>query len=135
MLYTYTLSEQTVTPNGAIVLDQNGIDSCCAISHVAGSTTINLRQGTYLISVDCDATSDTTGPLSFQLYNHDVAVPAALATNTIATAGNIANFNFDAAIKVLCSCPAINNNAQLTIKNTGANPATISNVVVTVHRL
>ena len=50
MLYAYTSSEQTVAPNGAIALDLNGVNGCCAINHVAGSTTIILRQGYYIIS-------------------------------------------------------------------------------------
>lgn len=135
MLYAYTSSEQTIAPNGAIALDLNGVNGCCAINHVAGSTTIILRQGYYIISVNCDATSDTVGPLSFQMYNNDEAIPAAEATEQIATAGNVSNFSFTTALRVLPSCPAIDNTARLTIKNIGANPAIVSNVAVTVHKV
>lgn len=135
MLYAYTASEQTVTPNGVITLELNGINGCCATNHVAGSTTITLRQGYYIISVNCDATSDTVGPLSFQMYNNDEAIPAAEATEQIATAGNVSNFSFTTALRVLPSCPAIDNTARLTIKNIGANSAIVSNVAVTVHKV
>ena len=135
MLYTYTSSEQTVAAGGSVVLENNGLTGNCAmINHTAGSTTITLKQGTYIIHFNCDATSATTGALSFQLYNNDVAVPSALTTNTIATANDISNFGFTTSIKVFCSCPAIDNTARLTIRNTGANPAIISNVAVTIHR-
>ena len=135
MLYTYTSSEQTVAAGGSVVLENNGLTGNCAmINYTAGSTTITLKQGTYIIHFNCDATSATTGALSFQLYNNDIAVPSALAINTIATENNISNFGFTTSIKVFCSCPAIDNTARLTIRNTGANPAIISNVAVTVHR-
>ena len=135
MLYTYTSSKQTVAAGGSVVLENNGLTGNCAmINHTAGSTTITLKQGTYIIHFNCDATSATTGALSFQLYNNDIAVPSALAINTIATENNISNFGFTTSIKVFCSCPAIDNTARLTIRNTGANPAIISNVAVTVHR-
>lgn len=138
MLYTYTLNDQTVATNASLTLDNNltsGCTNCNLIQHTAGSTTITLRQGVYVINFNCDATSATTGPLSFQLYNNDVAVPAALATNTIATANDISNFSFSTIVRVLCSCPAINNNAQLTIRNTGENTAIVSNVAVTIHKV
>ena len=129
------ITENVKNSASFILLENNGLTGNCAmINHTAGSTTITLKQGTYIINFNCDATSATTGALSFQLYNNDIAVPSALATNTIATENNISNFGFTTFIKVLCSCPAIDNTARLTIRNTGANPAIISNVAVTVHK-
>ena len=72
------------------------------------------------------------GDLSFQLYNNGVAIPGAIATNNIATASNKANYAFTAAIRVLASCPVINNTAQLTIQNISANAATVTNAAVTI---
>lgn len=66
MLYTYTSSKQTVAAGGSVVLESNGLTGNCAmINHTAGSTTITLKQGTYIINFNCDATSATTGALSF----------------------------------------------------------------------
>nr|DAF58836.1 MAG TPA: BclA protein [Siphoviridae sp. ctxMM9] len=134
MLYTYSSTEQTVNANGAILLTTNGIDCRCdGITHSGGSSTITItKPGNYIIDVNCVATSATTGDLSFQLYNNGVAIPGAIATNNIATASNKANYAFTAAIRVLASCPVINNTAQLTIQNISANAATVTNAAVTI---
>lgn len=134
MLYTYSSADQTVNANGAIILTNNGVNyRCDGINHTAGSTTIDItKAGNYLVTVNCVATSATTGDLSFQLYNNGTAVSGAIATNNIATASNKANFSFSTIVRVLASCPVINNNAQLTIQNTGANAAVVSSAGVTV---
>lgn len=135
MLYTYTASSQTVASNGAIALQNNGT-GCSCINHPAGSTIITINcPGTYIIETTINATSATTGPLSFQLYNNGVAVHAAIATNTIATENNVSNFAFTVAMRVRCSCQAIDNSAQLTIVNTSANEATVSTAAVVIHRV
>ena len=135
MLYTYTASSQTVASNGAIALQNNGT-GCSCITHPAGSTAITINYpGAYIIETTINATSATTGPLSFQLYNNGVAVPAAIATNTIATENNVSNFAFTVAMRVRCSCQAIDNSAQLTIVNTSANEATVSTAAVVIHRV
>ena len=51
------------------------------------------------------------------------------------TANNIDNYSFTAAIRVLPSCPVIDNIAQLTVVNTGANAAIVSNAAVTVRSI
>ena len=134
MLYTYSLESQTVNANSDVVLNTNVIRSqCCCIAHTPGTSVITINKpGTYLISVNIDATSATTGTSQFSLYNNGSAVKGALATTTVATANNIDNYSFTAAIRILPSCPAVNNSAQLTIVNTGANAAIVSNVAVTV---
>lgn len=135
MLYTYTASSQTVVTNGAIALQNNALN-CSCMEHPAGSTTITIRSpGIYIIDVTVNATSATTGPLSFQLYNNGVAVPAAIATNTIATENNVSNFAFTVAMRIRCSCSAIDNSAQLTIVNASGNAAIVSNAAVVIHRV
>lgn len=135
MLYTYSLDNQTVNANSDVVLNTNGIKgSCDGITHVAGTSTITINKaGTYIISVNLDATSATTGTSQFSLYNNGTAVKGALATTTVATANDIDNYSFTAVIRVLPSCPAISNIAQLTVVNTGANAAIVSNTAVTVR--
>ena len=135
MLYTYSLDNQIVNANSDVVLNTNGIKgSCDGITHVAGTSTITINKaGTYIISVNLDATSATTGTSQFSLYNNGTAVKGALATTTVATANDIDNYSFTAVIRVLPSCPAISNIAQLTVVNTGANAAIVSNAAVTVR--
>lgn len=137
MLYTYSLDEQTINTNGTVVLNINGIkNSCDGITHVAGTPTIAInRAGIYVIAVNLDATSATAGTQQFALYNNGTIVKGALATSTIATANDINNYSFVAAIKVLPSCPATDNIAQLTIVNTGENAAIVSNAAATVRPL
>lgn len=135
MLYTYTATSQTVAVGEPVALNTNGINNCCMIQHMAGSTIISIiKPGIYIVDVNCDATSATAGEQSFTLLNNNVAVPGAEATSTIATANDISNFSFTSAIRVLPSCPVIDNEAVLTIMNTGANPAIISNIAVTIRR-
>ena len=135
MLYTYSLDSQTVNANSDVVLNTNGVQcSCDGITHIAGTPMITIRKaGTYVISVNLNATSATTGTSQFSLYNNGTAVKGASATTTIATANDIDNYSFTAMIRILPSCPAINNIAQLTVVNTGANAAIISNAAVTVR--
>lgn len=135
MLYTYSLDSQTVNANSDVVLNTNGVKgSCDGITHIAGTPTITINKtGTYIITVNLDATSATTGTSQFSLYNNGTAVKGALATTTVATANNIDNYSFTTIIKVRPSCPAVNNIAQLTVVNTGANAAIISNAAVTVR--
>lgn len=135
MLYTYSLDSQTVNANSDVVLNTNGVKgSCDGITHIAGTSTITINKaGTYIVSVNLDATSATTGTSQFSLYNNGAAVKGALATTTVATANDIDNYSFTVAIRVLPSCPAISNTAQLTVVNTGANAAIVSNAAVTVR--
>lgn len=137
MLYTYSLDSQTVNANSDVVLNTNGVKcSCDGITHIAGTPTITIsKAGTYIVSVNLDATSATTGTSQFSLYNNGTAVKGALATTTVATANNIDNYSFTAAIRVLPSCPVIDNIAQLTVVNTGANAAIVSNAAVTVRSI
>lgn len=135
MLYTYSLDSQTVNTNSDVVLDINGIkNSCDGIAHVAGTSTITInKSGIYVITVNLDATSATAGLQQFTLYNNGDAVKGALATASVPAANDIGNYSFSAAIKVLPSCPAADNVAQLTIVNTGENAAIVSNAAVTVR--
>ena len=137
MLYTYSIDSQTISANGNIPLNVNGITNRCdGIIHDAGAPAITLnRAGTYLVTVNLDATSATTGTSSFSLYNNGVAVKGAIATTTVATANNIDTYSFTAVVRILPSCPAINNIGQLTVVNTGANAAIVSNIAVTVKAI
>lgn len=136
MLYAYTLESQTINTNNSVIFNINGVRNSCAIRHDAGTSIITItKPGTYTVSVNLDATSATTGTSQFTLYNNGTAVNGAVATSTIATANDIDNYNFTAAIRVLPSCPAIINTAQLTVVNTGANAAVISNAAITVREL
>lgn len=134
MLYTYSLDTQTIDANGNVAFNVNGIRGSCYINHVAGTSVISItKPGNYIVSVNLDATSATTGTSQFSLYNNGTSVKGAQASNTVATANDINNYTFTAAIKVLPSCQAINNTAQLTVVNTGANAAIVSNAAMTVR--
>lgn len=136
MFYAYTLTEQTVAADEAINLNTDRLNDCYIYQHAAGTPTISFSKcGTYKISVNCVATSDTVGDLTIQLFNNDVEVPGALATIGINTANAVNNFTFTAVVRVLPSCAAIDNTARLTVKNTGANTATVSNIAVLIERL
>ena len=74
------------------------------------------------------------GPVTVTLYNNGSIVPGATATQTSASTTDIRTVNFTRLIRVLPSCPAINNKASLVFTNTG-DAATFSNVNVVITKL
>lgn len=76
----------------------------------------------------------STGLVSTQLYNNGVAIPGALSSITIDTAGSLKNVSFSTIVRVLNSCACIDNTANLTVVNTGLE-ATYSDAEITIVRL
>lgn len=135
MLYAYTTSDQTVAPGTSAIFETNSVRTCL-VEHVPGTSTITIdTPGIYEISVSADATSATTGLLTLQLFNNDVAVPGIWASNTIETSNNIRNYDFGGLIRIRQSCPAISNTANLTVRNIGENDAVISNISIVVKKV
>lgn len=136
MLYAYNLTTQILTPNKPTVFATNGINDNCSISHTEGDSEVILSKcGQYIVTVNLDATSDTSGSLNFQLMNKGKVVLGAEATNTVNIPCVIHNCSFTAALRVPPSCPAVNNAAVLTVNNLGPNTAQVSNAAITVRKI
>lgn len=131
-LTTVATSAQTVAANGFVSFPTNNLLPGLSIKHPAGSTSVNLTRGLYLVTVNADITPTAAGDIGLQLIRNGAAVPGAEATVTGAT-GDTYNISFATLLRVLPSCCVIDNNAALQVQATAAG--TISNVSLSVVRL
>ena len=133
MISTYNSTNQTVEVGSAYVFDTNRIVTGCTVGHVPGTTTFTLtKPGYYYITFNTTFTTATTGDATVELRNGGTAVPGANGTETVTTAGDTKSIAFTTIVKVLPSCPAIDNTATLTFVATGIElDATTATVNIT----
>ena len=115
MISTYNSTTQTVEVDGAYVFDTNRIATGCTVGHVPGTTTFTLtKPGYYYVTFNTTFTTATTGIATVELKNGGTTVPGAIGAETVTTAGDTKSIAFATIIKVLPSCPAIDNTTTLT---------------------
>ena len=115
MISTYNSTTQTVEVDGAYVFDTNRIATGCTVGHVPGTTTFTLtKPGYYYVTFNTTFTTATTGIATVELKNGGATVPGAIGAETVTTAGDTKSIAFATIIKVLPSCPAIDNTVTLT---------------------
>ena len=115
MISTFNSTNQTVEVGSAYVFDTNRIVTGCTVGHVPGTTTFTLtKPGYYYVTFNTTFTTATTGDATVELRNGGIAVPGANGTETVTTAGDTKSIAFATIIKVLPSCPAIDNTTTLT---------------------
>lgn len=133
MISSYNTNTQTVEVGSTFTFDTNRIITGCTIEHSAGTGVFTLRKpGYYYVSFNTTFTTDATGDATVQLQNGGIAVPGAIGTETVTTAGDTKTISFATIIKVLPSCCALDNTANLTFVATGIElTATIANVNIT----
>lgn len=133
MISTFNSTTQTVDVGGAYVFDTNRIVTGCTVGHVPGTSALVLNKpGYYYITFNTTFTTATTGDATVELQNGGIAVPGANATETVTTAGNTKSISFTTIVKVLPSCPAIDNTTTLTFVATGiALDASTASVSIT----
>jgi hypothetical protein len=133
MISTFNSTTQTVDVGGAYVFDTNRIVTGCTVGHVPGTSALVLNKpGYYYITFNTTFTTATTGDATVELQNGGIAVPGANATETVTTAGDTKSISFTTIVKVLPSCPAIDNTTTLTFVATGiALDATTAAVSIT----
>lgn len=118
-LTTVATAAQTVAANGFVGFPTNNLLTGVSIKHTAGSTSVNLIQGLYLVTLNADITPTAAGDIGLNLLRNGVAVPGAEATVTGAT-GDTYNISFATLLRVLPSCCVIDNNAALQVQATAA---------------
>ena len=134
MINSYSTVSQAVNVNGTINFDTTRILTGCTIKHADGTPTFTLtKPGYYFITFDGVISGTIAGIVTVELLNGADAVPAALASTTIAI-GNEATLNFTTIIRVLPSCPSIDNTTKLSIANTGV-ATTFTNVNINITKL
>ena len=133
MISTFNSTTQTVDVGGAYVFDTNRIVTGCTVGHVPGTSALVLNKpGYYYITFNTTFTTATTGDATVELQNGGIAVPGANATETITTAGDTKSISFTTIVKVLPSCPAIDNTTTLTFVATSiALDASTASVSIT----
>ena len=133
MISAYNAAAQTVAIDGAYVFDTNRVATGCTVGHVPGTTTFTLtKPGYYYVTFNTVFTTATTGIATVELQNGGVTVPSATGSETVTTAGDTKSISFATIVKVLPSCPAINNTATLTFVATGLEiEATVAAVNIT----
>ena len=115
MISTYNSTTQTVEVDGAYVFDTNRIATGCTVGHVPGTTTFTLtKPGYYYVTFNTTFTTADTGIATVELKNGGITVPGAIGAETVTTAGDTKSIAFATIIKVLPSCPAIDNTTTLT---------------------
>jgi O-acetylhomoserine/O-acetylserine sulfhydrylase-like pyridoxal-dependent enzyme len=133
MISSYNSTIQTVESGSAYVFDTNRIVTGCTVGHDAGSTTFTLRNpGYYSVTFNTTFTTAETGVATVELRDGGVAIPGASGSETVTTAGDTKSVSFTTIVKVLPSCPAIDNTVALTLVSTGIDlTASISALSIT----
>ena len=115
MISSYNSTTQTVEVDGAYVFDTNRVATGCTVGHTPGTSTFTLNKpGYYYITFNTTFTTATTGVATVELRNGGIAVSGAIGAETVTTAGDTKSISFSTIVRVLPSCPAIDNTATLT---------------------
>ena len=132
MINSYSLISQAVAADGTLNFDTTRILTGCTVKHADGTPTFTLtKPGYYFVTFDGVITGTTAGIVTVELLNGADAVPAALASTTVA-ADAVETLNFATIVRVLPSCPSIDNTTKLTVANTGvATTFTSANINIT----
>ena len=132
MISSYSTISQAVAADGTINFDTTRVLTGCTVKHADGTPTFTLtKPGYYFITFDGVISGTTAGTVTVELLNGTDAVPAALASTTVA-ADDVATLNFTTIVRVLPSCPSIDNTTKLSVANTGvATTFTTANINIT----
>ena len=132
MINTYNTTTQNVAANGTVTFTTDRILTGCTVTRNGNTFQLN-KPGYYYVTFNAvAAATETVGDLTVELYNNGVAVPGAAATVTTTTAGNNDNYAFTTIIRVLPSCPMIDNTVNLTVVNTGVDATyAVANINIT----
>lgn len=132
MISSYSITSQAVAADGTLNFDTTRVLTGCTVKHADGTPTFTLtKPGYYFVTFDGVISGTTAGTVTVELLNGTDVVPAALASTTIA-ADNVATLNFTTIVRVLPSCPSIDNTTKLSVANTGvATTFTTANINIT----
>lgn len=134
MISTYTSISQAVAADGTLNFDTTRVLTGCTVKHADGTPTFTLtRSGYYFITFDGVVTADAAGTVTVELLNGADSVPGAIASTALAADG-IATLNFTTIVRVLPSCPAIDNTTKLSVLNSGIG-ATFTSANINITKL
>lgn len=134
MISTYTSISQAVAVDGTLNFDTTRVLTGCTVKHADGTPTFTLtRPGYYFVTFDGVVTTDAAGTVTVELLNGADPVPGAIASTALAADG-IATLNFSTIVRVLPSCPAIDNTTKLSVLNSGIG-ATFTSANINITKL
>jgi hypothetical protein len=128
-IYTANTSPQSVASGGTIALGsvQRRFGDSIRLN---GNGITLAERGYYDVDVSVTAAPLVAGTVVVSLYSNGVAVPGAVASGSVTTAGNPVSLSFPAIIRVACC----GNPPVLTLTLTG-NASTVTNAAVSVAKL
>jgi hypothetical protein len=128
-LYAANTTPQTVASGGAIA--PGGIIRKFGHAIALSGNGIGLYEpGFYEVDVSATASPTVAGTVSVSLQNGGVAVPGAISSGSVSTAGNPTTLTINSIIRVFCG----GNTATLTLV-LGGNASIVNNVAVTVTKI
>lgn len=132
MINAYTNISQAIAADGTLNFDTTRVLTGCTVKHADGTPTFTLtKPGYYFVNFDGVITGTTAGTVTVELLNGATPVPGATASTSVAV-GDIDTLNFATIIRVLPSCPSIDNTTKLSILNAGVGVTfTNANIVIT----
>ena len=134
MISSYNNTSQEVAINGLLTFTTDRILTGCTATRNGQTFQLN-KPGYYYVTFNADGAATTAaGDIVVVLQNNGIAVPGAIATQTVAAADDAVNLAFTTIIRVPPSCCAVDNTANLTLVNTGV-AATYTNVNINITKL
>ena len=134
MISSYNITTQEVAVNGLLTFTTDRILTGCTATRNGQTFQLN-KPGYYYVTFNADGAATTAaGDVVVVLQNNGVAVPGAIATQTVAAADDAVNLAFTTIIRVPPSCCAVDNTANLTLVNTGV-AATFTNANINITKL
>ena len=134
MISTYTSISQAVAVDGTLNFDTTRVLTGCTVKHADGTPTFTLtKPGYYFVTFDGVVTADAAGTVTVELLNGADPVPGAIASTALVADG-IATLNFSTIVRVLPSCPAIDNTTKLSVLNSGIG-ATFTSANINITKL
>lgn len=129
------VAAQSVVANAIVSFPINNLLTGVAIKHPAGSSSVSLIRGLYLVSVNADVVP-AAGNVGLQLLSTTESTSSVInGAESIVTgvADTAVNISFTTLVRVRPSCCAVNNTTSLQVQATAA--ATINRAAISVVKL
>ena len=137
MIYSYSITPQTLSTDDNIVFNVDQIKTGCTVTHASGTPVFTFNKpGYYYVTFSgvASATAAATDPIVVEMYNGATPVSGALSSALSAAADTPVHFSISTIIQVRPNCPAIDNTVNLVVKNTGIE-ALYENVTIIITKL
>ena len=131
-VYATNSSPQTLDAGEAVVFN-NSLITGLGILHIDGTPSFTIhRPGVYKITVDADvAVATTVDNIEWEILNNGVPIATG---NFTGVSGITIHEHLQSAVKVLHSCRAIDNTANITVRFNSAVTITNPNIIISLEK-